>query len=199
MSGVACEDARTSPTPPPRPRLQFSVGNTGFLHSRANIHADIPHLPHSNPSLKFLKRFMQAFPTSLTLFCAVQRPSSASSTRDVCRFPSLAPISNLHTLPQFRTHSRRLPVHTPQAEQSPRSAPSTPQISSISRSTRRLPPHIPLRRQARDKPSHNPGFVSPAPLQRDKASHNPCFVSPEPPSETNQADIAEFGSHSRPN
>lgn len=67
MSSVACGDARTFPAPPPRPRLPFSVGNTGFLHSCANIHTDIPHLPHSNPSLKFLKRFMQAFPTSLTL------------------------------------------------------------------------------------------------------------------------------------
>lgn len=67
MSGVACEDARTFPAPPLRPRLQFSVGNTGFLHFHAGIRTDIPHLPHSNTSLKFLKRFMQAFPTSLTL------------------------------------------------------------------------------------------------------------------------------------
>lgn len=67
MSGVACGDARTFPAPPPPPRLQFSVGNTGFLHFHAGIRTDIPHLPHSNTSLKFLKRFMQAFPTSLTL------------------------------------------------------------------------------------------------------------------------------------
>jgi len=67
VSSVACGDARTFPAPPPRPRLQFSVGNTGFLHFHTGIRTYIPHLPHSNTSLKFLKRFMQAFPTSLTL------------------------------------------------------------------------------------------------------------------------------------
>lgn len=67
MSGVACGDARTFLAPPSRHRLQFSVGNTGFPHFHAGIRTYIPHLPHSNTSLKFLKRFMQAFPTSLTL------------------------------------------------------------------------------------------------------------------------------------
>lgn len=184
MSGVACEDARTFPVPPPRPRLQFSVGNTGFLHFHAGIRTDIPHLPRSNTSLKFLKRFMQAFPTSLTLVLRSPAPIFGFLHLRCLQIPF--PRHHLQS-----SHSPLIPdsshpdcpsIHRKRSSL-PRCAPSTPQISSISRSTRRLPRHIPLR---------------PPSLRQSKSQSRICLARASP-SETNQADIAEFGSHSRPN
>lgn len=171
MSGVACGDARAFPAPPPRPRLQFSVGNTRFLHFHAGTRTDIPHLPRSNTSLKFLKRFMQAFPTSLTL---------------VLRSPALV-FGFLHLgclqIPFPRHHLQS--SHSPLIPDS-----SHPDCPSIHRKPSSVPDTYPARRrsaQSADQPGAFrrlphcaaepetkqvtiPGFISPPAPQRDKAS-----------------------------
>lgn len=183
MSGVACEDARTFPAPPPRPRLQFSVGNTGFLHFHASTRTDIPHLPHSNTSLKFLKRFMQAFPTSLTL---------------VLRSP--APVFGF-------LHLRCLQIPFPRRHlQSSHSPPIPDSLAPIARpytASRAVSPMCiqhtadQLNQQINQAPSAACPTAPPSPRQT-KPQSRICLARASP-SETNQADIAEFGSHSRPN
>lgn len=183
MSGVACGDARTFPAPPPRSRLQFSVGNTGFLHSRANIHTGILHLPHSNTSLKFLKRFMQAFPTSLTL--ALRSP---------------APIFGfLHVgCPQIPSPRRHL-----QSSHSPLIPDSFAPIARPYTASRAVSPmrtqHTAdqLNQQINQAPSAAYPAAPPSPRQSKSQSLNSSHRQLS--NETKPADTAEFVSHSRPN
>lgn len=170
MSGVACEDARTFPAPPPAPRLQFSVGNTVFLHFHAGIRTDIPHLPHSNTSLKFLKRFMQAFPTSLTLVLRSPAPVFGFLHLGCLQIPF--PRRHLQS-----SHSPPIPDSShpdcPSIHRKPSSLPDAHPAHrrSAQSADQRLPPHIPLRPPSlRQSKSQSPGFVSPLPPQRDKSS-----------------------------
>lgn len=181
MSGVACGGARTFPTPPPRPRLQFSVGNTGFLHFHAGTRTDIPYLPRSNTSLKFLKRFMQVFPTSLTLVLHSPAPDFG--------FLHLGCLQ----IPFPRRHL-----------QSSHSPPIPDSLAPIARpytASRAVSPMC-IQHTA-DQPNQQinqaPSAACPTapPSPRQSKSQSPDSSHRQLPNETKPADTAEFVSHNR--
>ncbi len=180
MSSVACGDARTFPAPPPRPRLQFSVGNTGFLHFHAGIRTYIPHLPHSNTSLKFLKRFTQAFPTSLTLVLRSPAPVFGFLHMSCLQIPF--PCRHLQS-----SHSPLIPDSL-----APIARPYTASRAVSPIRTQHTADQ--LNQQINQTPSTAYPTAPPSPRQSKSQSLNSSRR--QLPSKTNQADAAEFGSHS---
>ncbi|RYN09340.1 hypothetical protein PG1528B_0118 [Bifidobacterium animalis subsp. lactis] len=147
------------------PETPFSVGTTMLSRPGIDERPTTPHLRHSNASLKYLKRFIQAISTHPERDLR-NLPASATHRTSRClqiSRPSLPPIS-LPIPDPYR------PFQTRPIGQSPS---DTPHIRQPARPTKCPSPlRPPLSRQHRDKPSNNSRFISPTPLQRDKPSRN---------------------------